>query len=170
MSAFTPKANIGPQSLHVRFGSKANICAAKSHVRFTPESGHVRCKQECPLRARSGHGGVPSGVREAPSFPAPAEQSGQLVIAQLLFFTGAEKPHREPHCIARKPSAWRLSGIREYCLDPRRRLDNAAPRLCHTCAQHCSPTRRILRKVFLGSFGGTRACCLRALVLRCTVV
>ena len=25
MSAFTPKANIGPQSLHVRFGSKADI-------------------------------------------------------------------------------------------------------------------------------------------------
>ena len=24
-------------------------------VRFAPESGHVRCKQECPLRARSGH-------------------------------------------------------------------------------------------------------------------
>ena len=38
MSAFTPKANIGPQSLHVRFGSKADICSAIDHVRFTPES------------------------------------------------------------------------------------------------------------------------------------
>ena len=46
MSAFTPKANIGPQSLHVRFGSKADMCGAKSHVRFTPKSGHssARCE------------------------------------------------------------------------------------------------------------------------------
>src|SRR5262249_52480453 len=93
-----------------------------------------------------------------------------VVIAQLSFFTGAGKPHREPHCIARKPNAWRLSGIREYCLGPRRRLGNAALRLYHTCAQHCSPMQRILRKVFLGSFGGTRACCLPSLVHRCTVL
>ena len=42
MSAFTPKANIGPQSLHVRFGSKADMCAAKSHVRFPPKADIVR--------------------------------------------------------------------------------------------------------------------------------
>src|SRR5262245_52835522 len=40
---------------NVRFGSKADMCAAKSDVRFTPKSGHVRCKNECPLRANSGH-------------------------------------------------------------------------------------------------------------------
>src|SRR5262249_31869940 len=39
----------------VRFGSKADMCSAKRHVRFTPKSGHVRCKQECPLWAKSGH-------------------------------------------------------------------------------------------------------------------
>ena len=38
MSAFTPKANIGPQSLHVRFGSLADILARQCDVRFTPES------------------------------------------------------------------------------------------------------------------------------------
>ena len=26
------------------------------YVRFTPESGHVRCKNSCPLCAKSGHG------------------------------------------------------------------------------------------------------------------
>jgi hypothetical protein len=40
MSAFTPKANIGPRLLHVRSGSKPDMCGAKLHVRFTPESGH----------------------------------------------------------------------------------------------------------------------------------
>ena len=39
----------------VRFGSKADICSAKRHVRFTPKSGHVRCNEECPLSAKSGH-------------------------------------------------------------------------------------------------------------------
>ena len=53
MSAFTPKANIGPQSLHVRFGSKADICSAKSHVRFTPKSGHLQCKAFVNERQRS---------------------------------------------------------------------------------------------------------------------
>ena len=43
------------RSANVRFGSKADICNAKRHVRFTPESGHVRCKEGCPLSARSGH-------------------------------------------------------------------------------------------------------------------
>jgi len=37
MSAFTPKANIGPQSLHVRF----DILRRDSHVRFAPESEHL---------------------------------------------------------------------------------------------------------------------------------
>src|SRR5262249_46445627 len=32
---------------------KADICSAKGHVRFTSESGHVRCKQQCPLLAKS---------------------------------------------------------------------------------------------------------------------
>src|SRR5262249_61783977 len=35
-------------------GPKADICTAPAHARFTPESGHVRCKQECPLWAKSG--------------------------------------------------------------------------------------------------------------------
>ena len=35
MSAFTPKANIGPQSLHVRSGSKADMCDA-ADVCFVP--------------------------------------------------------------------------------------------------------------------------------------
>jgi len=63
---------------NVRFGSKADMCNATDHVRFTPmcdgselartflnvcNSGHVRCKQECPLWARSGHSNVFDGVR-----------------------------------------------------------------------------------------------------------
>ena len=40
----------------LRFGSSADILRCGTHVRFTPESGHVRCKNECPLWARSGHG------------------------------------------------------------------------------------------------------------------
>jgi hypothetical protein len=32
LSTFTPKANIGPQLLHVRSGSKADMCSAKGHV------------------------------------------------------------------------------------------------------------------------------------------
>ena len=31
------------------------MCSAPAHVRFTPNSGHVRCKEECPLCAKSGH-------------------------------------------------------------------------------------------------------------------
>ena len=31
------------------------MAASNLDVRFTPESGHVRCKQECPLSANSGH-------------------------------------------------------------------------------------------------------------------
>ncbi len=30
-------------------------CSARRNVRFAPKSGHVRCKQECPLSANSGH-------------------------------------------------------------------------------------------------------------------
>jgi len=41
--------------LNVRFGPKADMCSARRHVRFTPESGHVQSKEECPLRAKSGH-------------------------------------------------------------------------------------------------------------------
>ncbi|MGB8072347.1 MAG: SRPBCC domain-containing protein [Pseudolabrys sp.] len=33
----------------------ADICSATGHVRFAPNSGHVRCKNKCPLRARSRH-------------------------------------------------------------------------------------------------------------------
>jgi hypothetical protein len=43
MSAFTPKANIGPQSLHVRSGSLADIPACPHDVRFTPNSDINRC-------------------------------------------------------------------------------------------------------------------------------
>jgi hypothetical protein len=39
----------------VRFGSLADIRRGSRHVRFTPESGHVRCKNKCPLSAKSGH-------------------------------------------------------------------------------------------------------------------
>src|SRR6476646_7680584 len=99
-----------------------------------------------------------------PSFPAPAEQS--VIVAQLLVFTDAEKLHREPHGIAGKPHAWRSSGIREYCLDLRRRLGNAALHLYRSYAQHRWPVQRILGKVFLGSFAGTRAYCLLALARR----
>ena len=41
--------------MNVRFGPIADICSAPTHVRFTPESRHVRCNDECPLRAKSGH-------------------------------------------------------------------------------------------------------------------
>ena len=38
MSAFTPKANIGPQLLHVRSGSKADMCSAQGDVRYLPKA------------------------------------------------------------------------------------------------------------------------------------
>jgi hypothetical protein len=38
--------------------SKADISRRNRHVGFTPESGHVRCKNGCPLWAKSGHLGV----------------------------------------------------------------------------------------------------------------
>jgi hypothetical protein len=79
------------------------------------------------------------------------------------------KLHREPHCIAGKPNAWRLSDIREYCLGPQRRFGKVALHPYHTCAQHCWPVQRILEKVFRGSFSDIRACCLQALAHRCTV-
>ena len=43
------------QESDVRFGSKADMCSAAAYVRFAPESGHVRCKEGCPLCAKSGH-------------------------------------------------------------------------------------------------------------------
>ena len=55
MSAFSPKANIGPQSLQVRSGSKADIDRSSRDVRFTPKSGHWRAIFRCPLSANSGH-------------------------------------------------------------------------------------------------------------------
>ena len=54
-SAFCVANGRAVVNIDVRFGSKADMCSAKGHVRFTPESGHVRCKQECPLCANSGH-------------------------------------------------------------------------------------------------------------------
>ena len=33
----------------------SNNAGANRHVCFAPKSGHVRCKDECPLRAISGH-------------------------------------------------------------------------------------------------------------------
>jgi len=93
----------------------------------------------------------------------------QPVGAEPTVGVSARKPYREPHCIAGKLHAWRFSGIREYCFDPLRWPGNAAVRLSHNCAQHCSPMQRILRKFFLGSFEGTRANCSRALAYRRTV-
>src|SRR5215469_7271124 len=83
-------------------------------------------------------------------------------------FTGADKRHREPHCIAGKLNAWPSSGIREYCPDPRQRLGKDALRLYRTRAQYCSPMQHILGRGFLAPFGDTRACCLLALAPRCT--
>ena len=108
-----------------------------------------------------------------PGFPLPAPASWAEpsvgVSARLSYFTSAGKPYREPHCIAGKLHAWRFSGIREYCFDPLRWPGNAAMRLYHNCAQHCSPMQRILGKVFHGSFGCTRACCFGVLAHRRTV-
>ena len=76
-------------------------------------------------------------------------------------FISAGKRHREPHCIARKPSAWPLSGIRQYYRrHPRRRPGKDALHRHRTCAQHCSPMQRILREVYFASFGSTRERCL----------
>ena len=49
MSAFTPKANIGPQSLHVRSGSKADMCDAQADVCFVPIADIVEASAQCPL-------------------------------------------------------------------------------------------------------------------------
>ena len=138
----------------VRFGSKADICNAKRHVRFTPESGHVQGNDRCLLWANSGHS-----------------------VLMALTFTGAGRPHQWLHYIARKPCVWQLSGIREYCLDPKRRLGKDAPRLDRTRAQPCSLMQRILRKGFRGSFVNIEARFLvslahqmgRPLARRCTV-
>ena len=56
MSAFTPKANIGPQSLHVRFGSLTGIVQRCRHVCFTSQkSGYVQRTSPSPLSANGGH-------------------------------------------------------------------------------------------------------------------
>jgi hypothetical protein len=61
-----------------------------------------------------------------------------------LFFTGAETPRQELHCIGGKLNAWPLSGIREYCLGPRQRPGKDALHLYRICAQYYSPVQRIL--------------------------
>ena len=111
-------------------------------------------------------------VRAASSFAFRGSRAKPSVsiTARLSYFTGAGKPYREPHCIVRKRHAWRFSGIREYCFDPLRWPGSAAMRLSHNCTQHGWPTQRIFRKAFLGSFGGTRACCSRPLAHRRTVL
>ena len=63
------------------------MCSAKTHVRFTPKSGHVRCKEECPLCANSGHSVAlvaaqnchSRGVDTVPSPPvcSPVNQFGE---------------------------------------------------------------------------------------------
>ena len=42
MSAFTPKANIGPQSLHVRSGSKAAVQNVMSALHMCSALAYVR--------------------------------------------------------------------------------------------------------------------------------
>jgi hypothetical protein len=91
------------------------------------------------------------------------------VLIRRSILISAGKLYRGPLGIARKPHAWRFSGIREYCLDPRRRLGNAALHLYHSYAQHCWRVQRISGEVFLGSFAGTRAYCLLALACRRSV-
>ena len=51
MSAITPKADIGPQSLHVRFGSLSDICNAQSNVRSTLISGPEKTSDNRGLSA-----------------------------------------------------------------------------------------------------------------------
>src|SRR5215831_20997476 len=94
-----------------------------------------------------------------------------------LTFTGAGRPHQSLRYIARKPNAWQSLGIREYYLDPKRRLGRDVPRLYRTSAQPCSPMQHILRKDFRGSFVDIVTRCLvslahqmeRPLARRCTV-
>jgi hypothetical protein len=74
MCAFTPKANIGPQSLHVRSGSLADMCNAKRHVRFTPNSDR--------------ESGFPHKVMSA--FPPKADMCGAL--AHVCFGPKADIP------------------------------------------------------------------------------
>ena len=118
-----------------------------ANVRFASKRRH---STKCPLRANSGH-------------------THSVVLTRRSILISAGKLHRGPLCIARKTHAWRFSGIREYCLDPRRRLGNAALHLYHSYAQHCWRVQRILVEVFLGSFAGTRAYCLLALACRHSV-
>ena len=56
MSAFSPKANIGPQSLHVRFGSKADIEQLQNAMSALPPKADIcGATSRCPLSANSGH-------------------------------------------------------------------------------------------------------------------
>ena len=74
MSAFTPKANIGPQSLHVRSGSlaqsvkinpcplyppKADICGATRDVRFVPIAD-ITCRR---MKTAGAFNGLPRELR-----------------------------------------------------------------------------------------------------------
>jgi hypothetical protein len=135
------------------------------------EIAHRSLTARCPLSANSGHRRVHSVTSSA----APSSQPGDVVpsaFAALRLITwrdvrlgksrgwslfSAGKRHREPHCISRKPYAWPLSDIRQYCRrDSRRRPGKNALHRHHTRARHCSPMQRILREVFLVSFGSIR--------------
>src|SRR5262249_31768753 len=107
----------------VRFGSKADIGDAKGMSALPPKAGMCDAARN---------------VRFGPIADLPIQRCSILISAGKL--------HREPHGIAGKPHAWRFSGIREYCPDPRRRLGNAALHLFHSHAQHCWPVQRILGK------------------------
>jgi hypothetical protein len=55
---FGSKADVRTAIGHVRFtpnNDRKSRHAANGHVRFAPGSGHVRCNEQCPLWARSGH-------------------------------------------------------------------------------------------------------------------
>jgi hypothetical protein len=47
--------------MKARVALRVTVCPRD--VRFTPKSGHVRCNQECPLWAISGHFAVQSGCQ-----------------------------------------------------------------------------------------------------------
>src|SRR5262249_29423159 len=51
------RASYSPKVAHSKglFVNEAQVIERLDDVRFTPKSGHLRCKQECPLWAKSGH-------------------------------------------------------------------------------------------------------------------
>jgi hypothetical protein len=71
---------------------------------------HMQCDNTCPIAPR------------------------RAVDATTLVFIDVQKPHRGPHCIARKLNAEQLSGIRECCFDPRHCPGIAAPPLAPSVA------------------------------------